>query len=325
MRMRVLGRVVTFVAIFVPTAASAAESVLLESDDVELQRALPSALAPLGISVIPKPEAASSGEAHQNEAVETGASTARIWITANPEGRAVLNLRDQKSGRIVERELEHAPPFDSASAASVALMVRAILRSLATPDATPAPPPVPPTAQEEIPRVPTTSRVRVDAGGGVRFDSAARVTPIVAGSIGWYGARLGAAASITASRAANINEQTFVGDLRDDSVALTLRLPLPMGDRLSIEPEAGLSLHWVRLQGALVTATNAEVESQSFNPGVVAGLRVAVALTRHIELAARLEGDGLLNRQQYLTAAETVGEVPRFRAATVLTLSVRYP
>jgi hypothetical protein len=64
------------------------------------------------------------------------------------------------------------------------------------------------------------------------------------------------------------------------------------------------------------------VESQSLNPGLVAGLRIAIPLTQHVGLAARFEVDGLLRRQHYLAAGETVTDVPRFRAAMILTLSV---
>jgi hypothetical protein len=298
-------------------------SVLLVSDDLELQRAVPAALAPLGMSVIVIPKAAPTADPSSLPGAQTAGVLGTIWISAGDHGTGALNVRESGSGRTFERAISYSFPLAPADAASIALMARTMLGTLRGASEAPAEPASPPPAPRDRavdpgPAVPP--RLRIEAGVGARVDSSAeRVSPTVVAAIGWYPGRFGVGLSLALSRPSEVATASFTGNVHDDQAAIALRLPLSIGSRVSLEPRAGISLHWIRVRGSLSPAGEQSVDEQAFDPGLVVGGRLALAVTQTVELALSLHADGLLRRQRYLYGPEEVLLLPRFHAVMALT------
>lgn len=305
-------------------------SVLLASDDIELQRSLPATLAPLGMSVVvvsnipaPAPPQSSGGNDEPERAI-----AAAIWISRNQPGSQTLNVRDHRTGRALQRAIPYASPLAPADAASVALMARTMLTTLRgsseeTAALSPPPVPSPRPAPDESRTVEQRTFMRVDVGAGARLaPTKGWLSPAFIAAIAWYPARWGLGVSVIGAQATDVDTSTFTGTVGNQSAACGFRLPVPLGSRVVLEPLAGISLHWMRVRGTAAAMNGRPVEHDAFDPGLFIGGRLAVAATRAIELALWVEGDALMRRQRYLYGSEELLVVPHLRATLGLTMGL---
>jgi hypothetical protein len=165
--------------------------------------------------------------------------------------------------------------------------------------------------------------MRVEVGAGLRLaPTKGWLSPAFIAAMAWYPARWGLGVSVIGSQGTDVDTSTFTGTVGNQSTTFGFRLPVPLGSRILVEPLAGLSLHWIRVRGTASAMNGRALAHDAFDPGLFIGGRLAVAVTRAIELALWVEGDGLLRRQRYLYGSEELLLVPRLRATVGLTVGV---
>ena len=113
-------------------AGAANGTVLLLEPDPEFERAIRSVLEPWDTAVVVQklggPGNTMPASAERARAIATQSNAeAVVWVSQSNEGTA-LWMYDVRSDRVVARELSSRPPFDQGTAASVALMVKTLLR-----------------------------------------------------------------------------------------------------------------------------------------------------------------------------------------------------
>lgn len=156
-------------ALTIASAASAsaqtageAPRVVWVGRDPTLEVALHAALAPWRVDIVTLDAAPPS--ASMPAAARDGARIAReqhgdavVWVSRDEEGGFALWTYDRAHDRVLARPLPVGPPFDEASADSVALAIKTLLRHS---DAAPA--------EERVVDPPSPSELRVELGGGLR-------------------------------------------------------------------------------------------------------------------------------------------------------------
>lgn len=242
-------------ALSVAEAAEAAERriAVLERDE-ELLRALVLALSPWGVepvrSDVPPPLASAS------EAIPTAARLSQelgveavVWVSSTERG-ALLWVFDAHTGEVMTRFLQVPPPFDSATAAAVALSVKTVLRpSLVAPPPQardqPAPPAVPPS----------DPLFAVELGGGGRWLSPGEVQ--LRGelaAVAWIAAarRLGLSLELSNAPGLRLEDPRFRGRYRELALGGKVRFRLAHGPGASVAVALGGAARWTRLSGTLL-------------------------------------------------------------------------
>lgn len=143
-------------------AAGEAPRVVWVGQDPTLELALHAALAPWHVDIVTLD--AASPSASMPAAARDGARIARaqraeavVWVSRDEEGGFALWTYDRAHDRVLARPLPVGPPFDEASADSVALAIKTLLRHS---DAAPA--------EERLVDPPSPSELRLELGGGLR-------------------------------------------------------------------------------------------------------------------------------------------------------------
>lgn len=183
---------------FAWTAWASQRQIAVLQPDEELLRAVSLALSPWGLETMSS-DAPLPGSS-QPEAAQAASRLARqlevealVWITSPGRG-SLLWVFDVRTGNVTTRQVPQTPPFDSASAAAVALSVKTVLRS-----STVAPPeerfgaPAPPAQAERGTTARTTTIQPPPAEGTAASTNTATASDVAAVEIGasgyWIGKR----------------------------------------------------------------------------------------------------------------------------------------
>lgn len=246
---------------------------LLRGDD-ELERALALALSAWQVETIPLDEDVPASA--QPRAMEQASELARrlhldgvVWISEAAEG-SLLWIYDARSGETTTRVLAERPPFQSATAAGVALSVKTALRASFEPPppaTSPIPAPTPRAPEPPSPRV--ALKVALDA----QLVAERTARPWFSfGSVVWLGRRrsYGAGLQFGASPALNIEGATFAGRFRELSLGPTLEVRLLDTARISISGLLGAGVQASLLDGTLAK-DGARVEATRYHVRVDVG------------------------------------------------------
>jgi hypothetical protein len=245
-----------------------------------------------------------------------------VWISETGQSHA-LWVFDANAGHIVTRPLSMAPPTDAANAASLALTLKTLMRST-----TAAP------ADERIGEkpagTPSIGVFRAEAYGGVRklVSTGAGVDLRVGVSGLWFpqflGEYLGLALGFSAGPGVGVSNKDFAGRYLDLGVGPALRGRIPLGERFTIEPEAGPSLHLTSLDGATTAPTgNVPVKSTQRDAALDGSILFSFALSRDVGIGLRGGVSYLLRFQNYTVNGSTVLELAPLQLDASLVLGAR--
>ncbi len=283
------------------------ESVALVAADPELARATAAALAAWEVNVIQvdagtpgatMPEAANAAEA----IAATYSARAVVWMTA--DGQPALWVYDVTTGRALALRLSSAPPFDEPTAAAVALTIKTLLRYGET-----APPDERYVAARERR---TEFALEASAVGCARVEPSEPWEPRLALTAlyrpRWTGPVI-LAVSLRGGPGLEVEETDFVGHYTDGVLAVGARLDLAIGDRISVVPSLGLTLHRASLSGT--SLSQMETADRSFtDPGGDAGVRLELQVYEGVRIATVAEVGYLFRRQRFLVGMAEVFDVP---------------
>ncbi len=110
------------------------------------------------------------------------------------------------------------------------------------------------------------------------------------------------------------------GRISDQSVAATLRLPLPVSRRVGVTTAVGGALHRIALSGSFDTM---DVSSTRYDPAVRLGVIGSYAVNSRIGLGFGVSADWLLRRQSYESSDTALLEVPSIQVALGVALLAR--
>jgi hypothetical protein len=326
-------RLLVAIAAFVTLVGTArAETrVAVGASDRVLVGALADAFVPANMSVVEisdsPPSAIGELTALSRTVAERERAEAVIWLLVDNDG-ATLVAYDLEVDRVLVRPLPYAPPLSAASSAEIARAARTMLRALKISDEPEQLPPTtnPPTNEQPIrvvappePRPwPNVSALagfggrygRLGEDGVVEAQLAASVRPDA----------LGIVAMISLSPQASLSTPAFMGDVSDNSFALSARIPFAIAPRIAVAGMAGPALHVVRIEGTLGAE---QVSSLRFNPAFRVGAGGAYALTDRIDLGLSISMDSLLRRQRYEVEGGQVLVMPRLQVSVGLMIAVR--
>jgi hypothetical protein len=246
--MRWYGALVLALASCVVVSRSAAAEpvrVAFVDPDPELERAVRVALSAWGTRVLevrlagPGSTMPGSAERARALAVRHGA-LAVVWISKSEDGHA-LWMYDMSEDRVVARRLTAPPPFDDATAASVALAVKTLLRQSA----------VPPLAERAV--VPPSMRwLSAEVFGGVRpmaTEPGTTEARFGAGVTAWPRFALdplvlGIGAEVISGPGVRVRDVTFAGRWTETALLLgpILRLRTLADFDVSFEPGFGVGI-----------------------------------------------------------------------------------
>lgn len=230
----------------VGSAASEPGRLALVEPDAELERAVRVALSAWRTDVIRAnirgPGNTMPGSADTARAVARQyAALAVIWISKSDDGYA-LWMYDARADRVVARRLSSPPPFDDATAASVALAVKTLLRHSDLP---------PPTERLAVPATPRPwlsasllGALRPAAtapnANELRFGLRGMAWPFRATSLLVFGGGL----EVTAGPGVPIEGPRFAGRWTETMVLVVASLRLDLGSDidLSLDPGFGTSI-----------------------------------------------------------------------------------
>lgn len=313
----VAGTVAVTLVVLASPAWAAASRVVLASSDPELTQALTTALVPA--AVIPVGERGdlnapdATARARALTASEGGAVA--VWVVSRSPTSSSVMVFDRSLDRIVARDLAYAPPYTAAQAASIALMVRTLLRAHHL-QPEPASPPAPEIAARD--RGGRGWALSVEAGAGARFGGWAAVGfPAATVGVVGRGPLFDVALTVASGAAERREGSTYAGRLEDHALAATLRLPVRHGT-FALEPGIGASLHWARATGTLPEDGGRTVDVERLDPALRASAAAAWLVTRRAEPALWCESDLMLRRQRLLSGATRVAALSRVQAACVL-------
>ncbi|MBL4633330.1 MAG: hypothetical protein JKY56_05635, partial [Kofleriaceae bacterium] len=239
----------------------AGESVVLLNLSPSLEEAIEGALLPWDFQTqsisqaLPTSDEASAAGKRARQTVRNHNSRAVVWI-AESEGGLALWLYDAQSEQLTVRPLASRPPFDAASAASVALTVKTLLlrrttnhEGIANRENVDAPNSVPKTGDTSsvaAHRRKWSLESQLTARHSAADDdsSQARIALGVVHTL----PSLTMAVFVEFGRARTVNVRQFRGDFNGLAVRAQLGYPLALG-RWQMEPELSLSVHATTLEG----------------------------------------------------------------------------
>jgi hypothetical protein len=232
---------------FVGSRSAAAEPVRVAfvDPDPELERAVRVALSAWGTRVV-EVRLAGPGSTMPGSAERARALAARhgalavVWISRSADGHA-LWMYDVSEDRVVARRLTTPPPFDDATAASVALAVKTLLRQSEVP---------PPAERAVVPPSMRTLSVEVRAGvrpmATVPGSTEARFGAGVAAwpRFGLDPVVLGIGTVVVSGPGVAVRDSTFVGRWTESALLAgpTLRVRTLVDFDLSFEPAFGVGI-----------------------------------------------------------------------------------
>lgn len=304
--------------------------IVLASADPAFRTALDEALAPTGLRVLFANDAPPAGigdlTSASREIADREHATATVWLLFAADGGATLVAYDRSADRVLVRSLPYASPLDAAQAAEAARMARTMLRASSIPD--PDPPPRVVTKEPVVPAIvtlappspPHTLAIDVDLGVRLRGPgTTAAATGALA--VTWRPDRLGLTLGGRFSPSAEVRTEAFMGQISDQSLALSARIPLRASRQITVAGTVGLAIHVVDLKGDLGVE---RIDDRRFDPAARVGMSATYALGPSISVGIAVSADWLLLRQTYETATEVVVlTVPVIQLSTGVLLTAR--
>jgi hypothetical protein len=211
-------------------------------------------------------------------------------------------MYDTRGDRVVARRLATAPPFDAGTAASVALIVKTLLRHSEVP---------PPAERVEEPRDEPWLHIGLLAG--------ARLPPISDGSveprvglrvIAWphdLGGWLGAGVEATLGPGLAVDGPRLRGDWTETALLASIHGRLALGSGVELGLAGGAGIHLTSLNGAIVAPPQTASET-SINVSASAHGEVGWWLSPVVRLGLRLGLVHPFRTQTYLVRGETALE-----------------
>jgi hypothetical protein len=267
-------------------------------------------------------EARRVAEAHKVDAV--------VWISDapraadSPASEHALWIYDVAEDQIVSRPLAQGVPQDAASAASVALTVKTLMRSS--------------TVAPEGERVGAAADraigplglLRAEAEGGARAlaikQGAANLELRFGVDLVWFPRFLDQYAAlgigVNAGPGAAVTSPAMSGRLIDIAFAPFLRFRFPLASRVALEPSVGGSAHLTTLDGAIHEPTT-PVRQLRWDPSLDASLLLTVSLGRGVDVGLRAAGSYLVRYQRYTINQVPVLELSQVQIAGTLVLAAR--
>lgn len=293
-------------------------AIVFVGNDPELVDALGTVMEGHTIDAIgerPTPALAELGPESRRLAEEHHA-IATVWLTPTTNG-ATLITYERSADSFVVREVPYKLPLETTRAFETARMVRVMLRAIAErSDAQPTPVPV-------IPNVPGAEpgpSVAASIGGGAWFATPhASAAPMTAIAFAWRPYGFGVAATAMLATTSDFANDAITGDVHVWRVTAEARYALRVAPRVRITPGLGLSLHSVEVE----LGGSEMLTSHRYNPALVLGTSVGIALPHRVEVGLALSADCLLRRQRYAVGNEEVLAVQRIQATAGILVGIR--
>ncbi len=305
--LRMLAALAVLVAVLSLGAAAEASQqrvAVLQADD-ELLRAISLALTPWGLETLRSDAALPSSS--QPDAVRGASLLARqldvqavVWMTSLDQG-SLLWVFDVGTGDVTTRILTETPPLDGASAASVALSVKTVLRASVI-----APPherfgTLPPEAEQS-----PLSALEVGASAlwlaRRDVDFRARLSAIL-----WHpnARRWGLSLSFSAGPGLRIEDAAYRGRYRELVGGGRARFRVLDLPAVAAIVGVGGALHWATLRGTL-SAASLDSSVQRLNASLDLEATVNFPVTRGLYLGVSASGSYFPEYRRYLVAGEPV-------------------
>jgi hypothetical protein len=300
---RTIAVVLVLFGLAAPAMAAEPSLVVLIGEDPELRSAVRAALSGWGILLVEEhaaepgdgtvksPDVRALAERHRAQTV--------AWI-ANSDGGAILYLYDARTNHIVVRRLSKSPPFDEATAASVALSIKTELRH----------------GRFEAPKPSTNPPVhwfRVSGALGMR--STATVPRhaelrLGVGASAWTSPfagplRAGVGIELASGPGVPVRTPSFTGTWSETALLFVLhaRMTLPASVDLGVAVGAGFD---VTSLGGTIHRLQREAVERRVNGVVGAHVEVGYRLGPRVRIAVRPGVAEPLNRQAYFVDGEPV-------------------
>lgn len=308
------------------SARAGGDKALVLVDDVTLAHAIDVALEPWGLRVetlaASLPTDVGEALAPARQLAEAHGARALIWMGDKAE-HAALYVYDAASTQILVRAPIAAPPYDTVSAAAIALSIKMLLRgsTLAPARETAHTTGGPPRALR--------NRIRLEAviGGRALFGQPRAFELRLGAGIAWWPAtlrqHLGVAIDFRAGPGVDVESAAFSGRFSDVALDLSARTRLTTGARLAFEPFVGTSVLFTNVSGRLLPSTT-QAGADRVDPAVDGGIAMDVHLGQSIHLGVVATLSYLFRYQRYLVqGAPTVTLYPlQLEAALRLTAGV---
>ena len=313
-----------------PAAAQPKDTVALASADPSFHAALAAALSPSGTGVIDtdaSPPSLGDLTAGSRDVADREHATGTVWLIASPSG-STLVAYDRAVDRVLVRELPYPLPLSTTQAAEAARMTRTMLRALhAMPETEQQTPPPKPPPPEDIRVEPIVQPPRAPILGAALaadvhlWGPASDVVPAAALAAIWRPDALGLTASISLSPSADLITPAFDGGVRDTTIALAGRFPLPVSTHVAVAVELGAALHFVRVEGVLVDGE--PVDTTAVDPALRFGASGVYSLSREVGIGLGVSTDTLLRRQMYDAGSDRILIISRLQVVAGAFVSVQ--
>lgn len=264
---------------------------------------------------------------------------ALVWITTIAGGNASdsLWIYDAATQAIVVRPLGASPPIDPATAASIALSVKTLLRSTTVApiheQTAPPPPPRPPeiapapipTPKGPAPPLRAAQRLRLEAAVGIRvLPGVARVEPRPSMAMSYWpsflSGRFGLAVGAALGPGISVDENAFTGTYTDTALTAALRFRIPVS-AFEIELAGGTSAHFTRIDGNF-GAPNVHTGASRVNPAVDGSATFLFRASGRVDIGAVVGVSYFLKYQSYFASSQPVFALSPFEPSTALRLAV---
>jgi hypothetical protein len=295
--------------------------VLAVTSDEALIAALEAVLSPWGVALVavpaPSPGTSMPGSADRGlELARTHGVDAVVWVSESEEGFALWTY-DVESARAAARRLSTGSPMSEATAASVALSVKTLLRN------TSVAPAEPPSTDEPIGRgtvsaspapapadVDSTPHVFIEPLVGMRLGHDGSAVPELRFGLGvglWPGARrAGVILHVMSGPGFTIDTATFSGRLIDVTVAAGAAMRLPLGD-FGLGGSARVGIQVTSLDGSVLPSGQAANELR-VNPHASVYARADHAPSERVRLVLHVGASFLMQYQNYRVRGRSVFE-----------------
>jgi hypothetical protein len=316
--------------------------VMLIGGGPSFRDALTVALSPWELRVValeapaPRPSMPRAADEARALAQRSGAS-GLVWIAVD-EGEPSLWVYDASTEQVVSRRISTPPPFDAPTAAAAALSVKTLLRSstvapreerLGAPAASPPRDTSSSSGREVTPAEGTTPAtpparpwLRAELEGAGRAIASQLDARASLGVSAWVGARrdIGFALAAGFGPGLSVDAARFTGRFAEVGVSPSVRLRLPLGDRLVLEPRLGMSVHATSIDGVAVLTARPAAASR-LDGSLDAALALELMPTRTFGVALDVGAATMLRYQRYVVESDAVFELHPVQAFAGLRLT----